>query len=69
MPITTTREGINAVSKLILYPHKYITATVHTTPITTTLREINVVLIDLKNRNKINTLNASEPNKNNFISF
>ena len=43
-------------------------AIVQITPVTTTASDINVVLTDRKKNNRIKTLNAREPKRNNFIS-
>ena len=57
MPITTTNGGVNAVSKVILYPHKYKTPTLHITPRITTSKESSMVLKERKKINNINALN------------
>ena len=69
MPITTTNGGVKAVSKVMLYPHKYRMPRVHTTPKTTTSKERSVVLTERKNISSISALSINEPIKKNFISF
>ena len=69
MPITTIKGGVKAVSKVILYPNKFITPKLQITPNKTTASDNNMVLTDRKNNNKIIALKTNEPIKNNLISF
>ena len=68
MPITTTSEGIRAVSKVILYPKSQIIPRLHTTPVITTARDKMVVPMLRKKISRINMLNNIEPIKKSFIS-
>ena len=68
IPITTTKGGIKAVSRVILYPNKTIVPKLQITPIPTTSKLMSVVLNDQKNKNKVITESTSDPIKNQFIS-
>ena len=68
IPITTTKGGIKAVSRVILYPNKTIVPKLQITPIPTTSKLMRVVLNDQKNKNKVITESTNDPIKNQFIS-
>ena len=69
IPITTTSGGVRAVSIVILYPQKYITASVQMTPKITTNNDKSVVVIERKKRSSISALKIKDARRKNFISF
>jgi hypothetical protein len=63
MPITTTNGGISAVKSVILYPSKTTVPRLHTTPMLTTSKLMNVALTERKKINKVITNKTNEPIK------